>query len=504
MKSLKFIFAVLAGGFLSFSIFGQPQHLDIKKITPSFIRYAEKAMAETNTPGMAIAIVQGDQVIFSGGFGVRKIGGEDKVDKNTIFQIGSISKSFTTALLAQQVDAQQIHWDGRVIDILPDFRMFDPYVTREFRIDDLAAQRTGMPEHAADFMSFAGYSREDIIRSLRYVIPVSSFRLKYAYQNALFLVAAKILEKKSGISYEQLLKEKLFNPMSMNNTTVTLDDYLATKNKAWIHHQEGKTEAYPENWPYFNWSYLYAPAGGINSDIADMSKWTIMQMNNGRFNGKQIVSSDSIKRMHQPNIFAGALFDANSYYAFGWVYRSYAPYPIIWHNGETMGAHNMIAFIPQANIGIVILTNTTGTGLPEALAFEFFDRAFHKPEQDWVKKLTDHQNIRQKQEEMMAPNLPKVILPSLELSSYTGTYFNEMYGNVSVAAENGHLVLTIGPKKVKLILKHWYRDIFSVIWPGMNESGESKVYFSLDASGKPNQLQIDMLGNNLEGLFTKT
>ena len=217
----------------------KPTPQQLKKILADFEKYAEQAQKDWQVPGLAMAIVADDKVIFAKGFGVKKVGGDDKVDEHTIFQIGSTSKAFTAALVAMLVDEKKLAWQDRVVDRLDEFQMFDPWVTREFQVDDLMAQHSGLPPYAGDCQAFMGFDRSHIIHSLRYLKPVTSFRSQYAYQNGLFLVAAALVEKYTGKSWEDNLKARIFEPLGMSATTAGLEGFQQAKNVTFLHQKTG-------------------------------------------------------------------------------------------------------------------------------------------------------------------------------------------------------------------------------------------------------------------------
>ena len=236
----------------------KPNPEQLKKILADFEKYAQQAQKDWQVPGMAIAIVQDDKVIFAKGFGVKKAGGNDKVDQHTIFQIGSTSKAFTAALVAMMVDEKQFAWQDRVVDRLDQFQMFDPWVTREFRVADLMAQHSGLPPYAGDGQAFMGFDRAHIIHSLRYLKPATSFRSQYAYQNSFFLVAAALVEKYTGKSWEDNLKARIFEPLGMSATTAGLEGFQQAKNVTFLHQKTGdKVEAIPADWPYHHLSLIH-------------------------------------------------------------------------------------------------------------------------------------------------------------------------------------------------------------------------------------------------------
>ena len=306
----------------------KPTPQQLQKILADFEKYAEQAQKDWQVPGLAIAIVADDKIIFAKGFGVKKVGGDDKVDENTIFQIGSTSKAFTAALVAMLMDEKQLAWQDRVVDRLDQFQMFDPWVTREFRVEDLMAQHSGLPPYAGDGQAFMGFDRAHIIHSLRYLKPVTSFRSQYAYQNGLFLVAAALVEKYTGKSWEDNLKARLFEPLGMSATTAGLEGLHQAKNVTFLHKKTGeKVEALPADWPDHNWVYVYGPAGGINSNVLDMTKWLRLQLGKGKFNGAQLISEANLDFLHTPKTIMGTDPSKMMYYCEAWLYQPFRPSP---------------------------------------------------------------------------------------------------------------------------------------------------------------------------------
>lgn len=465
-----------------------PDQEKLQKILADFEAYAEQARQDWGIPGMAISIVQGDEMIYAKGFGVKKVGENDPVDERTIFQIGSTSKAFTAALVSMMVDEGKLHWKDKVIDYLPDFRMYDPWVTREFLINDVMAQHSGMPGYAGDFLSFVGFDREHIIHSIRYIQPISSFRSEFAYMNNLFLVAASLVEKVSGKTWEENIQERIFNPLGMNDTTCTQDGFTQALNVAYLHRNlKGQAKLLPMDWPYIDWVYTYSPAGGINSNVVDLAKWMILQLNEGVYEGKQLISKENIQYMHSPK----TIIDKNNFYGFAWITTNYEPYPLIWHNGGTSGIKSVIQLIPEVKLGIVVLTNMSDTLLPEALGKRFVDLYFGNPLKDWsaesLKAIKEAQS--QKTE---IPDFPKE--KPLPLEAYTGKYVNPVFGEIVISIEGENLVFAIGPKQSKVILTPWNRDTFLFTIPDLLDEG-GFVQFQIDPMGKVNKFVNDTIGD---------
>ncbi|MCL5774314.1 MAG: serine hydrolase [Firmicutes bacterium] len=482
----------------------KPDEEKLKAILADFEKYAEKGMHDWGTPGMAIAIVQDDKVIFARGFGVRKLGGNDPVTKDTIFQIGSTSKAFTTALVAMIEDEGKIKWDDRVVSHLPDFMMFDPWVTREFTIMDLMSQHSGLAPYAGDFQAILGFDRDHIMHSLRFIEPVSSFRLKFAYQNGMFLVASELVEKYTGKSWEENIAERIFKPLGMSSSSTDLKSFQEEKNVAYLHKKtNGKITALPMDWLGLSWVYTYGPAGGINSNIIDMAKWLRLQINNGSFEGRQLISENNVKFLHSPRTIAAPIStNPNQYYCEGWIYREYYPYPIIWHNGGTSGHKTMIAIVPQAKIGIVVLSNYIDSELPESLAYYFFDKYFGNPAHDWSAEMLKAHQKSGSEAKAGAPKPPAKPVPAMPLNAYTGEYSNDIYGKIKVEDKNGNLIIIIGPKQVKMYLKHWDRDTFAASMPDLSDDMEF-AKFNTNIEGKAASLTIAGPDGNIIGVFQR-
>ena len=205
------------------------------RVLPAFEDYAERARTMWGTPGMAIAVVHRDQVVYTKGFGVKKLGGADPVDPHTLFPIGSTSKAFTSALVAWLADAGKLRWADPVIDHVPAFEMYDPWVTRAFMIEDLMAQRSGMSPYAGDLLAVIGFDAPYIQAQMRHMPPVSSFRSRFGYVNNLFLVAAEVIKQHTGMTWEEAVQRRLFAPLGMTESSTGLPAYRSAANAAFSH-----------------------------------------------------------------------------------------------------------------------------------------------------------------------------------------------------------------------------------------------------------------------------
>lgn len=260
---------------------------NLKAVLKEFEEYAEAARRDWNAPGMAVAVVTDQRLVYARGFGIRRLGGSEPVGLRTIFQIGSAAKAFTAALTAIMVDEGRLRWEDRVLDYLPEFRMYDAWLTRQFTLADLMAQRSGLPPYAGDLQALLGFDREHILRSLRFIKPVSDFRTEFAYQNSLFLAAAAILERATGKSWKDNLQKRLLLPLDLHHTSTGLRALQNAEDAACLHRRiKNKVEVLPPHWPYHDWIYTLGPAGGINSNVLDMAVWLGLHLRQGSFEGR--------------------------------------------------------------------------------------------------------------------------------------------------------------------------------------------------------------------------
>src|SRR3984885_3541059 len=265
--------------------------VNAQAITPDSIdRLVERTLKTFDVPGIAVAIVKDDKMIFAKGYGYASLATHKKVDENTLFGIASNSKAFTTAAIGILVDEGKIKLDDKVTDYIPEFKMFDPYVTAEFTIRDLLTHRSGLGLGAGDLMDWpdsTDFTMGDVIHNLRYLKPVSSFRSKYDYDNQLYKVAGEIVKRVSGMSWEEFIETRIMKPLGMGHSSAAYQRIKDYSNVVDAHSPvDGKVVVIPR--------YLSTTgnaAGGIYSSVADLSKWVIMQMNDGKYDdGKQLFS----------------------------------------------------------------------------------------------------------------------------------------------------------------------------------------------------------------------
>ncbi|HCT30390.1 MAG TPA: serine hydrolase [Bacteroidales bacterium] len=463
--------------------------------------YYAKALKDWEVPGMAIAIVKDDSLIFAKGFGVKEVGKPDKVDANTLFAIASNTKAFTAAALAILVDEGKIKWDDKVIKYLPWFQLYDPYVTYNMTIRDLLCHRSGLATFSGDLLWFGtNYSREEVIKRARFLKPAYGFRERYGYSNIMFLAAGEIVHVVSGKTWDEFVSERIFKPLAMNRTVTSTNALKDLDNVAQCHTDfGGKTISIP----YLNWDNV-APAGAINSSVNDLSKWIKLQLNRGKLGGTQVFTANRSHEMWSPNTLQGvssyseSLFPSTHFkaYALGWGVSDYLGRKIVSHSGGYDGMISYTCLVPEEKLGFVILTNKNSS-LYNPLVYKTLDMFLGGISTDWSTMML---NNSKKQMEMEKKNRVEEELkrnkdsnPTLALNEYAGLYGGDLYGNAKVTIENGELKLVFAPApQFNSVLKHWQYDTFSIQFPDFPSLPQGKVTFIINAMGKVDEMRVEV------------
>jgi len=465
----------------------------------TFDTYAEKARQRWNVPGMAVAIVKDGKIIFAKGYGVKTAGGSDPVTTHSVFQIGSTTKAFTAALVALEVDSGRMNWSDPVNRYVSDFQMKDPWVTKEFTLTDALAQRSGLDEKWGQDLSTLGYSRSEMIHALRYAEPVTSFRSQYRYQNIPFMVAATAVENTTGKSWEENIRTRIFTPLSMTGASIGYDAFRSEPDHVSLHmigelpnSNIGPVVMDPD-WQFNHATDTLGPAGSINANVKDMAAWTIFQLGNGTYEGKRLMSPESLAYMHTPQILipGETTADSKSYYCQGWVYQEMkGTPPVVRHTGETLGNHAYVMFVPREHLGIIVLANEAGPSLPEDVGNAFYQMYFSTFRPGPSAESTDP--LKEIKDFLFHPASvrPEHPVPPLPLEGYTGSYTSDVYGAATVAEVNGNLTLTLGKNPVTLYLSPWDGNTFRATCPAWiwGPVYDGRVVFSTSPEGTVRQL----------------
>ena len=465
----------------------------VQELIPDIEAYITSGMKGFDIPGLAIGIVANNRLIYAKGFGVRSKSNGQPVDTRTVFQIGSTTKAFLTATMAIMVDRGKLRWDDRVVDLYPEFRLKDPWVTREFRVFDLPAQRSGLPPLVNDILAMLNFKEPEMIRSLGHVEPVSSFRTTFAYTNITHLLAARIVAKATGApDWNAVLQKELLDPLGMRDSTYTAEAIEAAPNHAKGHRwtPEGTIEV-PFT-PIF--PYHLAGSGNINSNIEDMARWVRMQLGNGTFDGRRIVSSENLAYTRMPKV---ALND-QVFYDLGW-YNYLTPNGnILWHDGDALSFGSFVGLVPDKNIGIIILTNETNVEAPNSLGPWVLDRilgnAKHDPVAENLKNAKATFEATAKQ--FAKPANPR---PFPRLAPLTGNFVNSSLGKAVLTLKDDALVIEVQATGAKFKLVPWDGDIFMATLMATDQFGpivdldymtKGFAQFQMDKDGKLNLLRL--------------
>jgi len=445
-------------------------------------------------------------VVLAKGYGVRKLGEAAPVTAQSLFRIASNTKAFTSAALAMLVDERRLKWDDPVVQHMPGFQMYDPYVTREFTVRDLLTHRSGLGLGAGDLMFFppGDLGREEIIKRLRFIKPATSFRTAYAYDNLLYIVAGQLIPAITGKTWDDFVRDRIFTPLGMTNTFTDVAALHKGKDVATPHNAlSGKLEALPQEDMDTS-----APAGAIITCVDDLAKWMIAQLGGGAVGktrlftaaqGKEMWSAQTILPIDEPAKDAPAAFAAIqpnfNAYGLGWGLRDYRGARLVGHTGSLAGYVSRTALIPSLKLGIVILTNQEETAAHSAIANTVLDHYLGAPETDWIAAYS----ARVKKERAEAEETVKKATgkrnantrPALPLAAYAGRYRDAWYGDMRIEEHGGKLsIYFTHTPALAGELEHWQYDTFVARWKNRTLDADAYVTFALKPDGTIDEVKM--------------
>ena len=415
-------------------------------VKDSLDKYIERGMQQWQIPGLAIAIVKDGKVIVSKGYGVREFGKPDKVDENTLFIIASNSKLFTGTSLAKLDYEKKLSLNDKVTKYIPWFRLYDSNATDMANIRDMLCHRLGTKTFQGDFTFWdSNLPKDSIVWKMRYLKPPGQFRQDYGYCNSAFLVAGQVLEKVTGQSWENYVEQNILQPLDMSNTYMNTAGMEARTNVAYPHNNlfSPLTKI-----PFDNVDNL-GPATSMVSNVKDLSKWIMMQLDSGRFNGKRILPWEVLRNTRDANILTGSR-KSTGYpthfraYGLGVYSTDYAGKQVYWHTGGAFGMVTNVCFVPEENLGITILTNNDNQSFFEALRYQLLDAYLNLPYTDRSSFLYNFFKTGMKEEKATLDAMKKRVdqkqAPELNLDEYTGEYVNTVYGKITIRKSNNMLI----------------------------------------------------------------
>lgn len=457
--------------------------------------YILQGMEEWSIPGLAIAVVKDDEVVYAQGFGVRKLGEDALVDEYTLFGVASTTKAMTATALAMLVDEGRLTWDTPIIQYMPEFQLSDPWVTSQVTARDLLSHRVGVGRMTGNRIQYMTHRpRAEIIYRMRYHTFEQPFRRGMVYSNVMYSVAGELVPAITGRSWDDFIKERLFEPLGMTRANTSITQITEGENAAWPHQEiDGVVIPIPRR----NFDNV-GPSASVNASAWDMAQWMRFQLGDpGVFEGNRLVNLESMREMHQaqnPSRIADPFSGDLVSYGLGWYLRTYRGLRIAEHGGASDGMNTTLILMPDENLGVVVVTNTFNSFMA-ALANEVLDRFLGEQDTDWARV------YRQSYERAYEATLERRLLiefqrmpdtePSHPLEAYTGVYADSLYDHIEVRLEDGRLnILFWEDETLVLNLEHWHYETFRGSW--INPAQREKfVWFDLGPDGRPATLNVE-------------
>lgn len=458
-------------------------------------------LKRTGIPGMAVAVVHNEKIIYAKGFGVKDVRTGAKVDPDTVFQLASLSKPVGATVVAHEVTGNVMSWDTTVSAKLPWFELSEPYVTRTVTIADLYSHRSGLPDHAGDVLEDLGYDQRQVLQRLKY-LPLAPFRITYEYTNFGVTAAAEAVAAAAGKPWDVLSDEVLYRPLGMTSTSSRFADYQSRPNRAVGHVKtpKGYQPLYTRN------ADAQSPAGGVSSSINDMARWLALVLGNGNYNGVQVASPEALLPTNTPQVISVPSANPNaraSFYGHGFnVSVTPSGRTQYSHSGAfDLGAGTAFAALPSEKVGLIALTNAAPIGVPETLAAEFLDLVqFGEIREDWDKLYQQaFAEMDEPEGSLVGKQPPANPVPARPLNAYIGEYANAYWGPAKVTEINGALQLSLGPRGDSFPLTHWDGDTFTFTLQSENAPPGtiSKATFA------GNALTLEYFDTDKLGTFTR-
>ena len=489
---IKLLFILFSFSYAATQAQTQPLESKIKE----FNAYVEKSRDLFQVPGLSLTVVKDGKVIFKKGYGVQQLGTANNVDTQTLFGCGSTTKAMTATCMAMLVDEGKVKWDDPVINYLPDFQLYDPYVTRELKIRDLFTHNSGVGN--ADFLwSIMDISSDQILGKMKMVKPSYSLRSSFIYQNIFYLYAGKVIEKVSGQSWEEFIQKRIFQPLGMTRTYPTLK-MVKDPNQSFPHYWVDNKITVIERTS----ADVVGPAGSVWSCADDMSKWALCMLDSSKYAGGRLVKASTWTEMFKPQVMVTAsqfyptaqLTKPNwTTYGLGWFQQDYKGKKINYHTGSLAGETAIHGQLPDNKLAIYIFGNYDHAELRHALMYKAFDLFALGGTRDWSGDIhTLYKNIQagaDKEEKVLEAGRVMNTKPSHSLDDYTGRYTDPLYGELMITRENDELIL-VANQFLKARVSHWHYDTFRGSFD-KRWYGKINANFTLDEKGKVSKVSFD-------------
>ncbi len=467
--------------------------------------YFEKMTKDWDIPSVAIGVVKDGALVFSGSYGVIEKGKEGKPDENTLYATASNSKAFTSAMIGMLVEEGKLGWNDKVKQYLPYFELYDPWVSNEVTVRDLLSHRVGLGTFSGDVIWYkSDFTAEEIIKRVKYLPKAYDFRAGYGYSNLMYITAGELIKTITGKSWGQNVKERILDPLGMSRTITSVKDLEKMGNFATPHARESDKNI-PIVWE--DWEVVGA-TGGIISSVSDMSKWMIFNLNHG-IQGKDTLLSKRTRNMvWQPhNSFAVDHTNYNDFnthfraYGLGWGLSDYHGKLMVRHTGGYDGMITAVTLVPDANLGVVVLTNGMKSPI-SAATYYALDRFMGAKEKDWSSTLLANSNRNRKGDDRIATRKAKREIgtkPSVALEAYTGTYESAIHGAIHIKKEGAGLKMTFEHSPaLSASLRHWHYDVWEIVWDQKHAwFSFGTVKFNTDNNLKVTHMDFDVPNDDI-------
>lgn len=462
----------------------------------------QHSMEAFQVPGIAVGVIQGEQVLLQTGFGVRNIHTRLPVDAHSLFKIASNTKAFTSAALAILVDRGLLNWSDRIVDHLPEFALYDPWITQHFTALDMLTHRSGMQAGAGDLMLWPepnAFTPSDVVKNVRYFKPVLEFRVDYAYDNLLYIVAGQLVARLSGQSWQAFVQEEILDPMRLKHCFAATMSDAAKANLTAPHALIDEQLMVVERSRISDTLTVMAAAGGMKCSVSDMLVWLQTLLNAGLTpDGVRLFSEQQSKVMWQAQMILpvrDSQYDAYnthfSAYALGWRLEDAMGHLLISHTGSLQGYRSYVALLPELDVGVVILTNGSSSSARQAVMNTILDRFIARDKsRDWVSIFQAKNQARKNRIATERFNEDLALMtehrspPEQELSAYIADYVDPWFGAVSIVLHKGRLRFQ-SKKSPKMYgtLQHKSGDTFVVFWQDRTLEADAYVAFKRNAQG---------------------
>jgi len=478
-------------------------------------KLVSEAMETFNVAGCAVGIIKNGKVFLTKGYGIKSIETNEPVNKHTNFAIASNSKAFTTTALSILVDEEKLNWNDMVINIIPEFKMYNDYVTQNFIIKDLVTHRSGLGLGAGDLQFWptgADFTMDDVLTNFQYFEPTSPLRTKYDYDNILYVVAGEVIKRISGLSWEEFVTQNIFKPLNMDNSFTNFNQIKDFENVSAPHLSEyGELEIVE---PFANDpDKVNGAAASIISNVDDLSKWMLVHLNNGKY-GDDLQDTLFSYKNHREMWKLHTIYNADTSaryishfagYGLGWNLADVKGKMYVSHGGYVSGMLSRTVMIPDLKFGIVVLTNTelSGGRLTRAVINTVVDKFLDVKEKDWIAHYHERSQKYSAKGDSVTTKVWETVAnanqDNINLDEYVGTFNDNWFGKVEIFIQDDQLWFkSLRSPKLYGPMYFYKANAFAIKWERRELMADAFAIFSLDEEGKAQNFKMKGISPNID------